>query len=603
MSKTIGPKLVQTYIDDLLDVQQVGKTQLVKVRLSSPDPELSARMANVHAAAYIRHGLKLRTKASEEAQQFLEQKLVELRARVEQSETILNSYRRDTGLVSLDDKANIVIERLTDLNRRLTEAEAARIALEAQVYLIRNNATDALPAVIDNLLIQTLREQLTQLEGEYAHLATQFQLGYPRLAQLKAQVGETRRRLQQEIQRIRAGLEAAYLAAEAEESSLQAAMGEQKEAALRLKDAAVEYAILVREADTNRQLYDSILQRMKEIGVSAQLRASNIFILDEATAPVERSKPNRRLIALVGALIGLVGAIGLAFFFEYFDDSFRTPEEAERYFDLPTLTAIPDAVTLRTVAVQESVSAQNARANGNAVSRHAESRHELCAESRFVIGEAYRSLCTALLLSGHDGPPKTILFTSSQQGEGKTTTMINTALAYAHMGVKVLAIDADLRHPTCHTMLKKSEQQGLAELLAGQSDLAGAIQTTAGAGFSFLGSGAVPPNPTRLIGSRKMYELLVRLQNEYDYILIDAPPVIPVSDAVLLSSMVDGVVLVVNGHDTPRQVIKAARSRLQYARARILGIAFNRVDFRHTDYPNQYLPASASFARKEMDDA
>ena len=273
---------IDTYLA-MSEVQPIQRTQLVNIAFHSPSSELSARLANAHAQAYIRRGVQLRTRANEEAQSFLEDKLVELKARVAKSEADLNRYRREKGIISLNEKENTVVERLSDLNRRLTEAETERIALEGQVRLLRNGNPEAIPGVIDNTLIQTLTIQAA-LEAEDAPLATVYKGGHPRLDQLKAQVDATKRRLRQEMRRTVASLESAYLAAEATEKQLRSNMEAQKNAALRMKDASVNYAILAREVDTNRQLYDSILQRMKEAGVAAELRASNVSIIDHAQA-------------------------------------------------------------------------------------------------------------------------------------------------------------------------------------------------------------------------------------------------------------------------------------------------------------------------------
>src|SRR3990172_1527826 len=335
-------KLTDIYLKDYLDIKPVKNTRLVGITFSTPDPGLSAQLANAHAQAYIRQGLKFRALANADAEQFLEKKLVELKDRVEKPEAVLNSYRRDKGIISLNDKENVVVDRLADLNKRLTEAEADRITLQAQVQLIRQRAYDSLPAVVNSLHIQTLKQQLSRLEGDYANLSAEYNLAYPRLAQVKAQVEETRKRLRDEIQSVVAGIESAYLAAEGREKGLRGKMTEQRNAALQLKDASVEYAILAREVDTNNQLYNSILQRMKEMGVGGEIGSSNIFVVDEAKPPLKPSRPKNALNLLLGILMGAMGGLALAFFFEYLDRTVSRPEEVERYFHLPTLVVFPE---------------------------------------------------------------------------------------------------------------------------------------------------------------------------------------------------------------------------------------------------------------------
>jgi capsular exopolysaccharide synthesis family protein len=532
---------------------------------------------------------------------------------VENSEAALNRYRRDKGILSLDEKENIIVERLNDFNKRLTEAEAERIALEAQVRLIRKRDYDSLPAVINSTLIQTLKEHLAKLEGKHAQLAARFKSGYLRLAQLEAQVAESRNRLQQEIQGVVGGIESAYLAAEAKEKELRAKMEEQKAATLGLKDASVEYAILVREVNTNRQLYDSILQRMKEMGVAAELRTSNISVIDKAEPPVNPSSPQKKLSLLLSALVGLLGGVGLAFFCEYLDNTLKTPEEVERYLRLPNLGIVPDFSSvnqrgygkrpkaLRRASAQAGSEEKKEEASANGRSRSPSKELVLAHHPLSVITEAYRTLRTSILLSRAGEPPRITLFTSGTHGEGKTSTVINTAVIFAQMGVRVLVIDADLRRPRCHKILGIEHGVGLSEVLTGQRETLEVIKPTALHSLFFLGSGAVPPNPAELVGSRKMHETLTLLQEHYDYILIDSPPVMPVSDAVLLSTMVDGVVLVVKGQETPKQLVKETCARLGLARAKILGVVLNGVNMRNGDYAYYYRHYSSYYHQGEAE--
>lgn len=584
-----APDLIDLYLA-MLEIQPLQRTQLVNIAFHTPFPELSARLANAHAQAYIRRGVELRTRTNEEAQSFLEGKRVELKTRVEKSEADLNRYRRDKGIIALGEKENIVVERLADLNRKLTEAEAERIALEGQVRLIRKGNSDALPAVINNTLIQTLTTQAARLEADYAHLSTIFKPGHPRLDQLKAQVEETRRHLRQEIQRTVASIESAYRTAEATEKQLRAKMEEQKVATLRLKNASVDYAILAREVDTNRQLYDSVLQRMKETGVAAELRASNVSIIDHAEPPHTSSKPNIKRSLLLGAFIGLMGGIALTFLREYLDHTLKTPDEAQHYLQLPNLGSVPDFLRIDWGrAMPRPVPAMT-----SPLPRHlpagAERGLVLSQHPLLAVTEAYRTLRTAILLSRAEEPPHLILFTSATHGEGKTATVVNTAIVFAQMGVRVLVIDADLRRPQCHQLFGSSGGAGLTEILTGLRAPDELIQPTYIANLFFLSSGSMPPNPADLLGSRKMRDTLALFQEQYDYILIDAPPVLPVSDAMLLSTMVEGVVLVVSAQSSPKQLVREACSRLHYARAKILGTMLNRVDIRDGHYASYYWP-------------
>ena len=587
MPGEVKPGVIETY-SAMLDIRPVPQTRLVKIVFNTPDPELSARLANAHAQAYIRQRAELHKGVNDEAGRFLEEQRGELKRRLEKSEAVLNRYRRARKILSLNEKENTVIERLADLNKRLTEAEAERITLEAQVRLIRNRDYNSLPPVINSPLIGQLKQQLTHLEGEYASLTPQLKASHPRMEKMRSQIAESQGRLRQEIRSVVEGSESAYLAAKAKEHELRAKMEQQKAAAHALKDAAVEYAILAREVDTNRQLYENVLQRMKETGVAADLRASNVFPIGKAIPPHRPSTRLNRQSLLLSALVGLMGGVGLVFLCEYLDNTFKTPKEVQRYLRLPNLGMIPDFVSGNGRRYIPRKLPYTPLQLPSPLSSGKEARLVPSYYSFGVVTEAYRTLRAAILLSRSAESPKTILFTSGLDGEGKTVTVVNTAIVFAQMGVPVLVIDADLRRPNCHRVLEMENGPGLTEVLTGQSGPMEVIRPTATLHLALLSAGSLHPRLAELVGSTKMRRTIVSLQQHYDYILIDSPPVMQVSDAMLVSTMVDGVVLVVNSQETPKNVVKEACARLGYAQAEILGVMLNRVNLRSGDYAYYY---------------
>jgi len=583
----VDPRLINTY-EQMLDIDPVKRSRLVDIAVSTPDPSLSAAIANAHANAFINQGIKLRSRANEGARKFLESKLAELKQRLEKSEEALNQFRRGKGIISLDDKENIVVDRLADLNKRLTESEAERIGLEAQAHLIKQRDYDSLPAVINNPLIQNLKSQVVTLEGQQANLAAQFKPGYPRLAQVQAQLEDSKQRLASQIKSVVEGINSAYYAAAAKEKDLRTQMDRQKSAALELKDASVEYAILSREADTNRQLYDSVVERIKEVGLAAEIPASNIFILDNAEVPLLPSAPQKRLTVMIAAVFGLMAGLGWAFLSEHFDNTLRTPEDVERNLHLTNLVVVPDFFSLPKNATKWRLPF-TARKPALDSQLCMPNKSPVPTNLRFtVITEAYRKLRTSILYSRPGRPPKTILFTSSTSGEGKTISVTNTAIMFAHLGYNCLVIDADLRRPQCHRALRVNNDRGLTDFLVGQEKLEQVIKPTPVANLSVLNCGAAAPNPAELIGSQNMQDALEQLKSRFDFILIDSPPVMPVSDAVVLSNMVDGVVFVVRGQDTPKNWVKGALSELRRERSKLLGVVLNRVDLRSADYEDYY---------------
>jgi polysaccharide biosynthesis transport protein len=587
------PKLTKVYLERILEVKPVKDSRLVTIAISTPDPELSARLANAHAKAYIAEGLNIRNRASKEALAFLEAKAKDLRLRLQASEAALNAFRREKGIVSLDEKENVVVDRLADLNRRLTEAEVDKIALESQAIMIRNRDYDSLPAVINNPLIQDLKKQLSALEAEAANLDALYMPAHPKMQQIKAQIDQSRRKLDKEIKSVVGGIESAYLSAQRKERDLRAAMSEQKNATLNLKDAAVQYAVLARDVDTSRQLYDHVFQRIKELGVSAELPASSVSILDRAATPEKPSKPNKLLYLAISGIVGLTGGLGLAFLREYFDNTLRTPDDVERYLHLPSIAVVPEFSTLNGVGSPEGTANSKLPLN----LRSGRKELVLAHHPHSAVSEAYSMLHTSILLSRADEPPRCLLFASARPGEGKTVNVLNTGIVISRTGARTLIIDADLRGSRCAKVMGVKNERGLTEVLTGQIGLFEAIQSTDVDFLSMIPSGTIPPAPAALLGSRKMRDTLAELRQHYDFILIDSSPIIPVTDAVRLSPLMDGVILVINSQVTPSHIVSQAHSRLKYARANILGVLLNQVDLRDEKiseyYPSYYYPASA----------
>jgi len=579
------PDLVDRYLRGLLIEPKIG-TRLVIVSFSTGDPKLSARVANAHANAFIQRGIELRYQASRRAEDFLQKKLAELKERVEKSEAALNNYRRDRGIVSfsLHEKSKILMRQLTDYGDDLTRTEAQRIGYQAQIQLIREGDYESLPAVINSPLVQSLKEQGARLAAQYASMSNRFNPGYHPLDDLKARLDETDKQLATEIRRIVSGIEANYQTSTATEKILRQEMDQTKSQVMALNDASLQDAVLEREVDANQQLYKSLVDRIKEIDVAADVPASNISVVDRAEPPRSPSSPRIMSSLALSVLLGLFGGLGIAFFLDYLDDRLKTPEDTERHLGLPSLGMVPDFFNLN-----------GARAGASRyVSREANidldaqyqppSREMVVRRTRFGIAiEAYRAIRTAILFSRAGGAPKTILITSATVREGKTVTAINTALAFAQTGGRTLLVDTNLRHSRCHEVLGVANETGLTEALTGQRDLREVLTATEIEGLFILSAGTSPPNPSELLASRKMRDVLNDLAGEFDYILLDSAPLMPVSDTVALSTIADGVVVVV-GPDTPRHVVRKACSRLAYAGAKIYGVVLNQVDFNSPEY-------------------
>lgn len=582
----VDPKMVDKYLYDLTVKPDIG-TRLFVISFTLPNPALASQIANAHVQTYIHRGMEIHAQASQEAEQFLEKKLVELKERVEKSEAALNTYRRDRGIVAfnLDDRGTILNERLTEMNQALTRAETERIDLESQHNLINKRNYNSLPAVINSELIQRLKTQDDVIAGEYASMSQQFKGDYPPLKELKAKVDETNARLNAEIDHTVQGIESQYRASLDRENALKQSVEDLKTKALALNDASLQDAVLARDVDANRQLYKSVLERMREIGVAGEIPTSNVSIIDAATAPIDPSSPKKLLDMTFAGVLSLFLGIGVAFLLDHLDDGLHNPEEAELYLQLPSLGSVPDFLTL---GAQDEAAETALSVSGDAPllipSINSDEREIMMAKSRLSIaGESYRAIRTAILLSRAAEAPKTLLVASGAKAEGKTVTAVNIAMAFAQMGGRVLLIDADLRRARCHEILGVHNLVGLTEVLVGQKQTSEVIRPIGNGGLSFMSAGSVPPNPTELLASRRMQEVLEELAASYDSVLIDSPPVMPVSDSVVLSRLVDGVVVVV-GPRTPKQLVRHACSRLGQVGARILGVVLNQVNMKSPDY-------------------
>ncbi len=581
-----GAQLIGPYLAGLAIKPRPGTT-LATISFSSPDPELSARIVNAHIRAYVRQGVELRNQANKSAGQYMEQKLAELKERVEKSEAALNQYRRERGIpsFSVSETGGTLMQRLTELNTDLTKAATARITLETQHQLIAKGEYESLPAVSGNPVVQNLKEETAQLAAQYASMSNRFNPGYHRLDDLRAKLDQSQRRIEEESRQVAKGIDAQYRAAFAAEAKLRSEIESVKAQASTLNDASLQDAILKREVDTNSQLYKNVLQRMNELGMSTDVPASAVTIVDRAKPPGAPSSPKVRLSLLLSLFLGLFAGVGLAFALERFDNRLKSTAEVRRFLHVPTLGVVPDFATVGQtgyarrsyVSRRATVPEIEAGTDGGA------GREVVVTRRTSVAGEAYRAVRTALLFSRAGNPPKVILVTSSVLGEGKTVTALNLATSFAQLRGRSLLIDADLRRPRCHRALRVENEVGLADVLVGRVALQDAIRPTDIPELFVLTAGASAPSPLELLGSDQMRELLATVSEQFDFVLVDSPPVIPVSDAVTLSTMVDGVVLVVDTH-TPKQAARETRDRFEYVGAKVIGAVLNKLDVTSPDY-------------------
>jgi polysaccharide biosynthesis transport protein len=594
---------------DRLTVEPVKLSRLVAIRFESSDPELAARIVNTLAEADIDENLRVRWDATQKASEWLTQQLDDLKGRLEKSEDAMQAYAQANGLLYLqDDKGteeNIVDERLTQLQEELTRAQADRYQKESLYRLVQAGQIDALPGVADNKLIEDLTEQLTDIEKQKAQLETTFTADYPKVQELQNQEDKISSVIAQERQRAAAQLTNDYQAAVRREDLVEQAFAGQQKDADQIASRSVQYNILKREVDTNRTLYEGLLERLKETGVSAGLKASNIRVVDEAVAPHKPARPNLPLNLALAFVLGLGLGVGGAFLQEHLDNSLKSSEDIERYLGLPALGLIPSVESLngqrrgvyglpdRAVAATAGDSSANGSgANGNGHNGHhsaadnpAKNWYRIAGgiEPPAALAEAFRGLRTSVLLSSADQPPRTLLVSSARPAEGKTTVSVNLSISLAQLGQRVLLIDGDMRRPSIRKALDLANGLGLVSYLTGQKDWRAAVLPSGIENLDALVCGPVPPNPAELLSAERMRAMLDEARGEYQFVIVDSPPLLNVSDSRILATLVEGVILVVKGGVTPRELAQRAQSYAEDVGANLIGVVLNNIDVRSGD--------------------
>jgi polysaccharide biosynthesis transport protein len=591
-----------------LRVALAPNTHIIEVHFRSPDKDLAANVVNTVMTTYTENNFKSRFDSTMQASDWLSKQLVDLQMKVETSQEKLVRYQKEHEILGIDEKQNITTAKLDELNRALTMAESERMDKESVYRLVQAGDTDSVASaasVLDSAgataqmqqgsLLETLRAKQADLKIEAAELNTQFGPAYPKLAQINNQIKEIDAQILSETKKIAGKIKGQYMAAVQRESMLRDALDKQKQEANKLNESAIEYSLLKRDLDTNRQLYEGLLEKLKEAGVSAGLRSNNFRIVDVArvpTAPIEPNIPRNLSFAF---MLGLTSGVGLAFLLEGLDNTVRTTEQAQMISGLPPLGIIP-------------LGSRTAREGANAkrlVIATSKEAVELITQVRpqSQMAESYRALRTSLLLSNLGAPPKVIMITSALPQEGKTTTSINCAVVLAQKGIRVLLIDADLRRPSIHKTLGMGPRSGLSNVLTGSTTLDQAItRSPVLPNLNILPAGTPPPNPAELLASSNMRDVLDQMSKEYDHIVIDTPPTLSVTDAVVLSPRADAIVLVIRSGQTTKQALRRSRDILTQVNAKVSGVLLNAVDLSSPDY-YYYYEYQGKYARYYRDDA
>src|SRR3984885_269374 len=571
-----------------LSVKRVPNSRLIEVQFDSGDPQLAARIANGHVQGYIEQNFRSKYDAITQASGFLSQELEALRIKVEKSEDARVAYERQNQIWQLDEKQNITTQTLGDLNKAVTEAQTSVASSEALYRMAVSGNVDLLPEVRNSPVIQDLTRRKAALEDSYTEALEQYGPNYPKVLRIAEQKKEVEESLTRAQNIMVGSIEEDYKTAHQHLELLQEALDRQKTEANDLAEKLVEFHILEHDAESNKQLYDGLLQKLKEAGITAGLRTSNIRVVDPALVPTAPAGPQKARNIVLSVLVGLVGGIGLALFREYLDNTVKSPDDIESLVGLPSLAVVPAQPSsnghhskwpqLKHKTAPHSVSGPRVETLSHT-------------QPKSQISEAFRALRTSLLLSQADHPPQVILVTSALPREGKTTAAVNLAVTLAQLGDRTLLVDSDMRKPGIRHALNliSGNEKGLSSYLAGVTKLDEiVVPHPMISNLETITTGPVPPSPADLLSSRRMREAISELRLRFKFIVIDSPPVMAATDAVIVSSLTDGVLLVARSGETPKEAFTRTRDLLGAVKCRILGVVLNAVDSSAPDYYYSY---------------
>lgn len=559
-------KVVLDVVQDNLEVSPIRGSRLVSVSFESPDPQLAATMANAFADNFIQSNLDRKYESSSYAREFLERLIAQTKARLEDSERQLVAYASTQQIINLREGSeaggepqSLAATNLASLNNALAEARSERTAAEEKWRQASGASLLTLPEVLNNPTIQSLTQERATVNAEYQQKLQLFQPGFPEMIQLKARLDELNSQLSTVGNGIRNSLRGEYDVALNRERSLQRQVDGLKGDVLDLRERSIQYNILQRELDTSRTLYDGLLQRYKEVGVTGGVTTNNISVVDRATAPDGPSSPRLLINLVLAAFIGLGLGVAAALIIEALDETLASPEDLESKLGLAVLGVTP-------------------------LVGRGETPLEALEDPRSNFSEAYYSIRTALQFSTPNGAPASLLVTSSKPSEGKSTTAFATAVNLARLGKRVLLADGDLRNPSMHRVVGVENDAGMSNLLSGGGDLASLAKPTAYENLDFIPCGPLPPNPAELWGGDRLKRVLADASAIYDHIVIDGPPVLGFADAPLLASVVDGTVFVLESKGTRRAQAKGALRRLAMGNGHIIGAVLTKFNTKAVQY-------------------
>jgi polysaccharide biosynthesis transport protein len=573
---------LEPYEDAIVDAETVEPilgTNLVKIQYQHANPELAQKIANTLAEVFVNNNLARLTAGSTKAEDILAREIANLQSKIKRDQEAQFNYAKNKNLpLTTDPKTNLEVARLATLSSQLLEAENETKDLKAK-YDAAHNQSDlmSIPDVQQSKRIESLRQRLSELIEKRDSLLVIYTAEWPEVKKLEAQIKPIENELANAPREVLSSMKRRYEAAATKEQSLRRSYEHQKATTTQQTRDQIDLLAITQELETNKQYLNTLLQRQRELTVGQGSQQNEVTIATPSRLPKVPIGPPRVRNIIVALLLSLAAGVGLAFLLDFLDDTVKSVEDVDRYLQIPALALIPASKGDRARLIGIPAPPSPASSEANALA--------MIDDARSPIAESYRHLRTSLLLSSAGQPPKTILVTSSQPSEGKTTTAINTGFMLAQTGAEVLIIDCDLRRPRLHAHFDIPNTRGLTNWLSGETDVDVLLQTyEKQPNLKLLTSGPIPPNPAELLGSDEMRKLLGALGERFAHIIIDSPPVISFTDASILSTMSDGVVLVVHGGKSSRAVVRRAKQQLMDVGAHIFGVVLNNVKTETQDY-------------------
>ncbi len=553
---------------------EIGKeVNMLKITYSADDPRVAAIISNGVAQAYIEHNLDIRVRPYRDAIEWLSARMVDLRSKVVTSEKKLQTYKEKTGIVSFSEKENVITQKLQELVSQLVQAETKRQEADARYNQIKAvidkpERLETLPEIVNNVVIQGIKNEELRLKTKISELSEKYGPKHPQIIKTKTELEEVKKNFFVEARKMLNAAKTEYEVAGARESSLRKAVEEQKKTVMELGKKSIDYGVVAGESDSNKQFYELLLKKLQEATLSGGINVSDVQIVDWALPQESPVRPKRLLYILMSIVAGLFGGAGLSIFVEYLDDTVKTSEDIEFKFKLPFIGLVPSA-ELKNNSGKPMV--------------------YLVSSPRSIVSEVYKGIRTSVVLSSADNGLKVILIASAGPKDGKTTTAINLSAAMAQFGESVLLIDCDLRKSKIHEAFSLNNTVGLSNIIAGGNGIPPVIKTVKNLpNLNVITAGSSPPNPSVLLSSRYMSYLLSGLREKYDRIIIDSPPLLAVSDALTLSSLSDGVLLVAKGGVTKEDALMRCKKSLEGVKSNIIGVIINNVTLEGNDYYYPY---------------